>query len=348
METNDAMKWCCSLLLAGLFTTSSWAVLTPVDDVPVRTPANYDPMVPSPLVIALHGYTGNGNETNGLLGLWPEAEARGFLYASPTGSTDLWGSNYWNATDACCDFLGEDIDHIGYLMDLVASIQSRYNVDSSHIHFIGHSNGGFMCHALACARPEVIASATSIAGAVWNDPAQCAAEQPVHVLQVHGTSDDTVLYSGGSFGSSQYPGAQATVDQWAQQNGCQPMGTQVLDTIDFDGYVGGSETDVYRSSACDSGGSVELWKCNGSGHGFSVTAAGKAAVFSYMLEHSKSTVSDCPADITGDQVIDIHDLLLLLGEWGISGDSTSDIDASGTVDVDDLLLLIIAWGPCSS
>ena len=128
MKTDDTMKWCCSLLLAGLFTTSSWAVLTPVDDVPVRTPANYDPMVPSPLVIALHGYTGNGNETNGLLGLWPEAEDRGFLYASPTGSTDLWGSNYWNATDACCDFLGENIDHVGYLMDLVASIQSRYNV----------------------------------------------------------------------------------------------------------------------------------------------------------------------------------------------------------------------------
>ena len=95
------------------------------------------------------------------------------------------------------------------------------------------------------------------------------------------------------------------------------------------------------------GGSVELWKCNGSGHGFSVTAAGKAAVFSYMLEHSKSMVSACPADITGDQVVDIHDLLLLLEQWGIAGDTTSDIDASGMVDVDDLLLLIIAWGPCS-
>ena len=78
-----------------------------------------------------------------------------------------------------------------------------------------------------------------------------------------------------------------------------------------------------------------------------MTAAGKAAVFSYMLEHSKSMVSACPADITGDQVVDIHDLLLLLEQWGIAGDTTSDIDASGMVDVDDLLLLIIAWGPCS-
>jgi polyhydroxybutyrate depolymerase len=347
MDTHAAMTWCCSLLLAGLVTTSSWAVLTPVDDVPVRTPTNYDPTVSSPLVIALHGYTGNGNAANGLLGLWPEAEARGFLYASPTGSTDAWGNNYWNATDACCDFFGENIDHVGYLMDLVASIQSRYNVDSSHIHFIGHSNGGFMCHALACARPDVIASVTSIAGAAWNDLAQCAAQQPVHVLQVHGTSDDTVLYSGGSFGS-QYPGAQETVDRWAQQNGCQSMGTQVVDTIDFDGYVGGTETDVYRSSGCDSPGSVELWKCNGSGHGFNVTASGKDAVFSYMLEHSKSIVAACPADISGDQVVDIRDLLLLLQEWG-SGDGTpSDIDASGMVDVDDLSILLAAWGECPS
>jgi polyhydroxybutyrate depolymerase len=340
------MKRCCSSLLALLCTTSSWAALTPVDEVPVRTPANYDPTVPSPLVIALHGYTGNGNATNGLLGLWPEAEARGFLYASPTGSTDVWGANYWNATDACCDFLGVNIDHVGYLMDLVASIQSRYNVDASHIHFIGHSNGGFMCHALACARPEVIASVTSIAGALWNDPAQCAAEQPVHVLQVHGTADDTVLYAGGFFGPFQYPGAQETVDRWAQQSGCQSMGSQVVDTFDFDGWVGGSETDVYRSIACDAGGSVELWKCNGSGHGFSVTAAGKAAVFSYMLDHSKSMENACPADVTGDLTVDVHDLMLLLQQWGSGGEAASDIDASGQVDVDDLSHLLVAWGPC--
>ena len=348
METNNAMTWYCSFLLAGLSATSSLAVLTPVDDVPVRTPANFDPAVPSPLLIALHGYTGNGNEPNGLLGLWPEAEARGFLYASPTGSTDAWGNNYWNATDACCDFFNENIDHVEYLMNLVASIQSRYNVDSSHIHFIGHSNGGFMCHALACARPDVIASATSIAGTAWNDLAECAAEQPVHVLQVHGTSDDTVFYSGGSFSGVQYPGSQATVDHWSQQNGCQGMGTQVLDTIDFDGYVGGSETDVYRSSGCDSEGSVELWKCNGSGHGFNVTAAGKSAVFSYMLEHSKSMVAACPADISGDQVVDINDLLFLLQQWGSVGDTASDIDTSGVVDVDDMAHLIGEWGPCSS
>ncbi len=204
-----------------------------------------------------------------------------------------------------------------------------------------------MCHALACARPDVIASVTSIAGASWNDLAQCDAQQPVHVLQVHGTSDDTVLYSGGFFGSFQYPGAQATVDRWAEQNGCQSMGTQVINTIDFDGYVGGSETDVYQSIGCDSGGSVELWKCNGSGHGFNVTASGKDAVVSYMLEHSKSMVAACPADISGDQMVDVRDLLLLLQQWGSGGGTPSDIDGSGMVDVDDLSLLLAAWGPCS-
>jgi polyhydroxybutyrate depolymerase len=203
-----------------------------------------------------------------------------------------------------------------------------------------------MCHALACARPEVIASITSIAGAAWNDPSQCAADQPVHVLQVHGTSDDTVLYAGGFFGPTQYPGAQETVDQLAQHNGCQSMGTQVVDTFDFDGSVGGSETDVYRSSACDAGGSVELWKCHGSGHGFSVTAAGKAAVVTYMLDHPKSIELACPADVSGDLTVDVYDLLLLLQQWGSGGESASDIDGSGLVDVDDLSHLLVAWGVC--
>jgi hypothetical protein len=126
------------------------------------------------------------------------------------------------------------------------------------------------------------------------------------------------------------------------------MGTQVVNTIDFDGYVGGAETDVYRSSGCDSPGSVELWKCNGSGHGFNVTASGKDAVFSYMLEHSKSIVAACPADISGDQVVDVRDLLLLLQEWGSGAGTPSDIDASGMVDVDDLSILLAAWGECPS
>ncbi|MCH2152152.1 MAG: FG-GAP-like repeat-containing protein [Phycisphaerales bacterium] len=53
----------------------------------------------------------------------------------------------------------------------------------------------------------------------------------------------------------------------------------------------------------------------------------------------------CAADINGDAVVNVDDLLTLLGAYGTS-DPVSDIDGSGTVDVNDVLIVIAAWGDC--
>jgi hypothetical protein len=52
----------------------------------------------------------------------------------------------------------------------------------------------------------------------------------------------------------------------------------------------------------------------------------------------------CPADVDGSGVVDVGDLLLVLANWGGSGDG--DINDDGTVDVSDLLELLSAWGAC--
>jgi hypothetical protein len=56
-------------------------------------------------------------------------------------------------------------------------------------------------------------------------------------------------------------------------------------------------------------------------------------------------VSLCPADLDGNDVVDVSDLLLLLAAWGQSG-HPADLDGSGTVDVGDLLILLAEWGAC--
>ncbi len=57
----------------------------------------------------------------------------------------------------------------------------------------------------------------------------------------------------------------------------------------------------------------------------------------------------CPADLDGDGVVGIGDLLALFGLWGpcpgppgCPGDFNND----GTVGVADLLILFANWGPC--
>jgi hypothetical protein len=55
----------------------------------------------------------------------------------------------------------------------------------------------------------------------------------------------------------------------------------------------------------------------------------------------------CPADITGDGAVDVHDLLALLAVWGTSN-TAGDIDGDGIVAVNDLLSLLGAFGSCSA
>ncbi len=57
--------------------------------------------------------------------------------------------------------------------------------------------------------------------------------------------------------------------------------------------------------------------------------------------------TSCPADINGDGVVDVLDLLAVLSAWGpCEPDGPEDINEDGTVDVLDLLEVLNAWGPC--
>ncbi len=76
--------------------------------------------------------------------------------------------------------------------------------------------------------------------------------------------------------------------------------------------------------------------------------AGAAYVF-------QAAADSCPADVSGpnaapDGVVDVHDLLLILVQWGTAGpegDFTgADGEPDGIVDVHDLLAVLGAWGPC--
>jgi T5SS/PEP-CTERM-associated repeat protein len=50
------------------------------------------------------------------------------------------------------------------------------------------------------------------------------------------------------------------------------------------------------------------------------------------------------ADLTGDGVVDVFDLLELLGDWGPCAECPADLNDDGVVDVFDLLALLGAWG----
>jgi hypothetical protein len=54
----------------------------------------------------------------------------------------------------------------------------------------------------------------------------------------------------------------------------------------------------------------------------------------------------CPADLTGNGVVDGADLGRLFFYWGQCGDCRADLDEDGVVGGSDLGLLFIEWGAC--
>ena len=50
------------------------------------------------------------------------------------------------------------------------------------------------------------------------------------------------------------------------------------------------------------------------------------------------------ADLNGDSVVDVSDLLMLLGQWGVSECAIGDLTGDGAIDVSDLLMLLSDWG----
>ena len=53
----------------------------------------------------------------------------------------------------------------------------------------------------------------------------------------------------------------------------------------------------------------------------------------------------CPADINGDSIVGVNDLLEVVGSWG-EENVPADINGDGDVNVTDLLLVVSMWGPC--
>ncbi len=224
----------------------------------LQVPAGYDRAHPAPLVIALHGYGGNGASFVKQLELDRLAEQRGFLLAYPDGTLDARGHRFWNGSDACCDF---------------------YAVDARRIYLIGYSSGGFLAYRYACARARV-AALVSLAGA---NSAACHPKAPVSVLQVHGERDDVVPYRGGRLGlglprTGTFPSAKGSLEPWLAADGC--TAAERAASADL-----GTPATILRWTC--KAGAVELWSLPAADHFPKLTGSAAAAFWGFLAAHPR-------------------------------------------------------------
>ena len=245
-------------------------------------PESYSQEIATPLLIDLHGYTGTGASQSAYTFLQDAAFERGIAYIAPTGSEDSFGSTYWNATTACCDFNNSDVDDVDYIDSLIEKASAAANIDPSRIYLFGHSNGHFMSYAYLCSGSKKIAAVAGLAGAMEPDAYSCTAE-PANILHIHGEKDGTILYNGGALFGNPYTSAESTVDQWGQINKCTVGSESWIELLTS--IPGG---DAKRRSYFCSAGSLEFWHLPQGVHTPALDIKFANKVLDWLLTHTKS------------------------------------------------------------
>ena len=143
----------------------------------VYVPEYYTPDRAWPLVMALHGGSGNGR---GFLWSWlRDARSRGAILIAPTATGTTWA------------LMGEDTDTPN-LERILDAVRSRWNVDSSQMLLTGMSDGGTFCYLTGFEGTSPFTHLAPVSATFHPLMAEMAdAERlrglPVHI--VHGTLD---------------------------------------------------------------------------------------------------------------------------------------------------------------
>jgi polyhydroxybutyrate depolymerase len=252
-------------------------------------PFEHDGTTPRPLIVLLHGYSASGAIQDGYFDLSDRARARGMYVVLPNGTEDSDRQRFWNATDACCNFGGSDVDDVAYLTGLLDEAAERVPVDPTRVYFMGHSNGGFMSYRMACEIGSRIAAIATLAGSDYDDETECVPDSAPSVLHIHGSADETIAYEGSSVGLAPFPGAVEVVERWATRAGCDATMSTPGTALDIDSSRPGAETVVADYTAgCTEGRSASLWTLDSSGHIPPWSASvGTEAVLDWLLAHHR-------------------------------------------------------------
>lgn len=203
---------------------------------------------PAPLVVDLHGFTSDASQQRAISNWDVLAEADGIVVVWPNGL-----NNSWNGVTCCGQSVADDVDDVGFIRALVASIQTEVEIDAGRIYVTGLSNGGAMTQRLACEAADVFAAAAPMAFPTpYPDFASgCNTSEPIPVLTFFGFSDVLVSYSG----------AAPSFADWRDENGCDAGGS----APELSETYGGSDCQIDTSCG---GPGVQVGLCSVTGSVF--------------------------------------------------------------------------------
>lgn len=184
-----------------------------------------------PVVLVLHGASGNGA---GIVrqGHWAElADADGFLVVAPDAETaDLQRAprfytnpTAWNDGSGRGPWASRDVDDVGFIGHVLDDVARRYAIDRTRIYVTGFSSGASMAWRLGVEMADRVAAIAPVSGYLWLDPPSLA--RPVPALVIGGTADPLNPLGGGEApllwgGTAIKPPVLSSPTKWARLLRC--------------------------------------------------------------------------------------------------------------------------------
>lgn len=233
----------------------------------VHFPPNFNTTTQRPLVLNLHGGSGNMLSAQGFSMLNPVSDQNNFIVAWPQGyGIAPPGFSWADGRNTSADQAG--VDDIGFIDKLIDTLITRYNVDTNRIYICGFSNGGFMVQRLACELPERFAAMASLGSSMDTVLYQnCNPTKPIPMAFFNGTADPAMPYGGGPMQNPQVipvVPVDTTVQFWVAHNNCQTASPvfNFPDTFTTDN----STAELYNFTNCDCNADVRFYKLINGGH----------------------------------------------------------------------------------
>ena len=225
----------------------------------IYIPAIYTASSQVPLVFNFHGLNTMNFEQEVYGDFRPIADTANFIIVHPQG-IESDGYIGWNNFGS----IALASDDINFISNLIDTLSTQYAVNPNKIYSTGFSNGGFMSYDLACLLNTRFAAIASVSGSmVLAHKNACNPQHPTPVMQIHGTSDYVVSYSG-SGGIVSSVNIDSLVKYWVNYNNCNavPVITNLpdVDASDLSTVI----HKVYNGGTL--GSTVEFYKITGGDH----------------------------------------------------------------------------------
>ena len=223
-----------------------------------------------PVVLNFHGGGGHGASEQEYSLMDRLADRESFIAVYPNGN-GRFGKRLltWNAGTCCAYSVINNVDDVGFVRALVATLAEKVPIDRRRVYATGLSNGAMMSHRLAAEAPDLIAAVAPVAGGMVLPTIKSSRSVPV--MHIHSVDDPRALYTGGlgpPFPMTQsqvfHPNIDQMIARWVKHNGCSAEPTVADRRADWDARSHTATRFVY--SHCHDGAEVVLWKLTGAGH----------------------------------------------------------------------------------